>query len=220
MSINISDVDPRVQYTATAGQTSFTVNFEFFANADLKVFVGSTLKTLTTHYTVTGAGTTSGGNVVMTSGNAVTNADVTIVRDITISRTTDFPTSGSFQVDSQNTELDTITAVQQELEDDISRSLKLSDEDATATLTLPLKDARKGRYLAFNATTGNAEAGPTQTDATAIASDTSDIALKENISEISSSYEKVKQLNPVTFNWKEEDKSCKHTWQYNNCCWY
>ena len=36
--------------------------------------------------------------------------------------------------------------------------------------------------------------------------DTSDIALKENISEISSSYEKVKQLNPVTFNWKEEEE--------------
>ena len=36
--------------------------------------------------------------------------------------------------------------------------------------------------------------------------DTSDIALKENISEISSSYEKVKQLNPVTFNWKEEQE--------------
>ena len=34
---------------------------------------------------------------------------------------------------------------------------------------------RKGRYLAFNATTGNAEVGPTQTDATAIASVTSDI---------------------------------------------
>ena len=36
--------------------------------------------------------------------------------------------------------------------------------------------------------------------------DTSDIALKENISEISSSYEKVKQLNPVKFNWKEEEE--------------
>ena len=182
MTLNISATSPRVQYTVGSSSTStFAYGFPIFQDADLKVFVGSTLKTLTTHYTVTGAGTTSGGNVVMTTGNAVTNADVTIVRDIEIARTTDFPTSGSFQVDSLNTELDTITAVQQELEDDISRSLKLSDEDATATLTLPLKDARKGRYLAFNATTGNAEAGPTQTDATAIASVTSDIALLADI---------------------------------------
>lgn len=177
MTLDISATSPRVQYTVgSSSTTTFAYGFPIFQDADLKVFVGSTLKTLTTHYTVTGAGTTSGGNVVMTTGNEVTNADVTIVRDITISRTTDFPTSGSFQVDSLNTELDTITAVQQELEDDISRSLKLSDEDATATLTLPLKDARKGRYLAFNATTGNAEAGPTQTDATLIATVTTDIA--------------------------------------------
>ena len=182
MTLNISATSPRVQYTVgSSSTTTFAYGFPIFQDADLKVFVGSTLKTLTTHYTVTGAGTTSGGNVVMTTGNEVTNADVTNVRDITISRTTDYPTSGSFLDDSLNTELDTITAVQQELEDDISRSLKLSDEDATATLTLPLKDARKGRYLAFNATTGNAEAGPTQTDATAIASVTSDIALLADI---------------------------------------
>ena len=182
MTLDISATSPRVQYTVGSSSTStFAYGFPIFQDADLKVFVGSTLKTLTTHYTVTGAGTTSGGNVVMTTGNEVTNADVTIVRDITIARTTDFPTSGSFQVDSLNTELDTITAVQQELEDDISRSLKLSDEDATATLTLPLKDARKGRYLAFNATTGNAEAGPTQTDATLIATVTSDIATLADI---------------------------------------
>ncbi|BAQ87936.1 tail fiber [uncultured Mediterranean phage uvMED] len=197
MALDISATSPRVQYTVgSSSTTTFAYGFPIFQDADLKVFVGSTLKTLTTHYTVTGAGTTSGGNVVMTTGNEVTNADVTIVRDITISRTTDFPTSGSFQVDSLNTELDTITAVQQELEDDISRSLKLSDEDSTATLTLPLKDARKGRYLAFNATTGNAEAGPTQTDATLIATVTTDIALLADIQDGTTATNTLTTLSP------------------------
>ena len=181
MTIDISAETPRVQYTVTSADSTFDYDFEIFQDSDIKVFVDSTLKTLTTHYTVSGAGTTGGGTVTMTSGNAVTNATVTLVRDITIQRTTDFPSSGAFQVESLNTELDRITAVQQTLEDNISRSLRLADEDATSTLTLPLKDARKGRYLAFNATTGNAEAGPTQTDATAIASVTSDIALLADI---------------------------------------
>ena len=181
MSLDISAETPRVQYTVTSADSTFDYDFEIFQDSDIKVFVDSTLKTLTTHYTVSGAGTTGGGTVTMTSGNAVTNATVTLVRDITIQRTTDFPASGAFQVDSLNTELDRITAVQQTLEDNIARSLRLADEDATATLNLPLKDARKGRYLAFNATTGNAEAGPTQTDATAIASVTSDIALLADI---------------------------------------
>ena len=181
MTLDISAETPRVQYTVTSADSTFDYDFEIFQDSDIKVFVDSTLKTLTTHYTVSGAGTTGGGTVTMTSGNAVTNATVTLVRDITIQRTTDFPASGAFQVESLNTELDRLTAVQQTLEDNISRSLRLADEDATSTLTLPLKDARKGRYLAFNATTGNAEAGPTQTDATAIASVTSDIALLADI---------------------------------------
>lgn len=181
MALDISAETPRVQYTVTSADSTFDYDFEIFQDSDIKVFVDSTLKTLTTHYTVSGAGTTGGGTVTMTSGNAVTNATVTLVRDITIQRTTDFPASGSFQVDSLNTELDRITAVQQTLEDNIARSLRLADEDATSTLTLPLKDARKGRYLAFNATTGNAEAGPTQTDATLIATVTTDIALLADI---------------------------------------
>ena len=157
MALDISAETPRVQYTVTSADSTFDYDFEIFQDSDIKVFVDSTLKTLTTHYTVSGAGTTGGGTVTMTSGNAVTNATVTLVRDITIQRTTDFPASGAFQVDSLNTELDRVTAVQQTLEDNIARSLRLADEDATSTLTLPLKDARKGRYLAFNATTGNAE---------------------------------------------------------------
>jgi len=37
MAIAISDVSPRIQYTASAGQTSFTVPFEFFADSNLVV---------------------------------------------------------------------------------------------------------------------------------------------------------------------------------------
>ena len=42
MAITISDTEPRVQYTATSGQTSFSVPFEFFTVNDIKVFNGST----------------------------------------------------------------------------------------------------------------------------------------------------------------------------------
>lgn len=200
MALDISAETPRVQYTVTSADSTFDYDFEIFQDSDIKVFVDSTLKTLTTHYTVSGAGTTGGGTVTMTSGNAVTNATVTLVRDITIQRTTDFPASGSFQVDSLNTELDRITAVQQTLEDNIARSLRLADEDATSTLTLPLKDARKGRYLAFNATTGNAEAGPTQTDATLIATVTTDIALLADIQDGTTATNTLTTLSPISGN--------------------
>ena len=156
MSIYVDAETPRRQFTVTSPTTEFSFDFNFFQDSDIKVYVDSTLKSLTTHYTVTGEGndTASNHGGTVTFGSAVDDVTVTIIRDITIQRTTDFPASGAFQVDSLNTELDTITAVQQELEDDISRTLRLDAEDATVAMELPLKAARLGKILGFNSSTG------------------------------------------------------------------
>ena len=101
MAITISDTTPRVQYTATGGQTSFAVNFEFFNNADLKVYNGTTLLTYdaspssASEYSVSGAGQTGGGSITL-GGGATVNDKITIYRDMAITRSTDFPTSGAF----------------------------------------------------------------------------------------------------------------------------
>ena len=58
MALDISAETPRVQYTVTSADSTFDYDFEIFQDSDIKVFVDSTLKTLTTHYTVSGAGTT------------------------------------------------------------------------------------------------------------------------------------------------------------------
>lgn len=162
MAILINDTTPRVQYTATSGQTVFSVPFEFFSNADLKVYKNATLQTVTTHYTVTGAGVTGGGSVTLTSG-ATAGDIITILRDIPVARSSDFPTSGPFNIDALNSDLDRLTAMVQERETAIERSLRMPDTDGTISTTLPAKASRQGRVLAFNATTGAPEAGPTIT---------------------------------------------------------
>ena len=156
MSIYVDAETPRRQFTVTSPTTEFSFDFNFFQDSDIKVYVDSTLKSLTTHYSVTGEGndTASNHGGTVTFGSAVDDCTVTIIRDIAIQRTTDFPASGAFQVDSLNTELDTITAVQQELEDDITRTLRLDAEDATVAMTLPLKASRVGKILGFNSSTG------------------------------------------------------------------
>ena len=45
MTIASAQNTPRVVYTATASQTVFTIPFEFFGIADVKVYVGTTLAT-------------------------------------------------------------------------------------------------------------------------------------------------------------------------------
>lgn len=182
MTINIADNTPRVSYAVAQGvtQTSFAVSFEFFAEADLNVYVDGTLKTLTTNYTVSG-GDGSTGTVTMTVVGATGGSTVVITRAIALERTTDFPPSGAFQINSLNTELDRFTAISADLNDEIGRSLRLTDYDAAANLTLPDLDTRKGKTLAFNATTGAVESGPSVTGVTTVAAAAADIATLADI---------------------------------------
>ena len=170
MTISVSNNTPRVSYTVAEGQTqtSFTVNFEFFADADLRVFVDNTLKTITTHYTVSG-GNGSTGTVTMSVTGASGGSTVVIVRAIALERTTDFPTSGAFNISSLNTELDRIIAIHADVDDTADRGLRLQESDTAVSTQLPLQDARKGTVLAFNATTGVPEAGPSITAVQSVA---------------------------------------------------
>ena len=156
MAITISDTEPRIQYTATAGQTSFTVPFAFFANADLQVFNGtsqlsfSSAPSNATQYSVTGAGVSGGGSITLGSPGATVNDVITIVREVAIERTTDFPTSGAFQIDSLNTELDKIIAMAQQLERDLKLSPRVNTTSSSSfNLTFP--DMVAGKVLSANA---------------------------------------------------------------------
>ena len=149
MAITISDTEPRVQYTASSGQTAFSVPFEFFTTSDIKVYNGTSLLTYNaspssaSQYSVTGAGVSGGGSITL-GGGATLNDVITIYRDLGIARSTDFPTSGAFQIDSLNTELDKIIAMIQQVERDLKFSPKAAATTSnTYNLTLPNLVANK-----------------------------------------------------------------------------
>ena len=163
MTIDISDNDPRISYTANANgaQTAFAVPFEFFDNADLNVYIAGVLKsegTGSANYGVSG-GAGSTGTVTFVSG-VTASATVVITRSISIERTTDFTAGADINRAALNTQLDTLTAIAADLKDTAARALQLTDSDAAASLVLPAVADRKGKVLAFHATTGAVEAGP------------------------------------------------------------
>ena len=182
MTINLSDNTPRVSYDVADGvtQSSFTVSFEFYDEADLNVYVDGTLKTLTTDYTVTG-GDGATGSITMSVTGASGGSTVVITREIDLKRTTDFPASGAFKINSLNTELDKLIAIAADIDDEVGRSLRLTDYDVAANLTLPELDTRKGTVLAFNTTTGAVEAGPKTTNVNTLADISDDIATLADI---------------------------------------
>jgi len=178
MTINIANNNPRINYTATSGQTVFTVPFEFFENTDIKVYVEGTLKTITTHYSVTG-GNGSTGTVTMNAGVTLNN-EVTLVRDVPLERTTDL--TANYNAASLDGQLDRIVAEVADLNDRVSRTIQINDYELASGLLLPALDSRKGKTIQFNTSSGALEVGPTGADLTAIGSVTSEIATLAGIS--------------------------------------
>ena len=189
MSITISDTTPRVQYTAANTQTTFSVPFEFFNNSDLVVIKtsGGTDTTLTfnasppdaSKYSVTGAGASGGGSITL--GGASTNGDIyTIYRELPIARTTDFSASGSFPVETLNTELDKIVAMSQQLERDLKFSPKASATTSnTFDLTFPNLVANK--ILSVNSAGNALEFDQSITDVSTVAGISSNITTVSGI---------------------------------------
>jgi len=186
MAITISDTEPRVQYTATAGQTSFSVPFEFFTNADIKVFNGTTQLTYNaspstaSQYSVSGAGVSGGGSITLGGSGATLNDVITIYRDLAIARSTDFPTSGAFQINSLNDELDKIIAMCQQLERDLKFSPKAAATTSnTFNITFPNLSANK--VLSVNSAGTGLEFAQDITDIITIAGIANDVTTVSGI---------------------------------------
>ena len=193
-TIEIADNDARVQYTqaVTADTTQLTIDYPFFGLDDINVIVTSAAGVDTTLSRGTGTGTFavvgasvddgfSGGYVTLGDTYSDAATKYTIFRNIAVARTTDFPTSGPFNISSLNTELDKIFAIEQELETQLNRTMKLAESDTAATLSLPNLDTRKGTVLAFNATSGLPEAGPSIGNVSTISAITADISTLADI---------------------------------------
>jgi hypothetical protein len=149
----VQDLTPVARYTAGAGQSLFPYDYPIFTDPNLKVYVNDVLKTLTTHYTVAGAGNDTGGDVTFVTP-MIGGEIVTIKRDIAIERLADFQQNGPNSSQAMNDELDRITMVEQQLEASIARCLRLATfapiSDAALELT-PLS-SWVNKFLTFGPT--------------------------------------------------------------------
>lgn len=131
-------------YNGNGSTTGFATGFQFIANADLLVTVTDssgveTVKTLNTDYTVSGAGSPSGGTVTFLSAPA-SGSKINIESNVTIDQQTDYQEGGSFAANTHEAALDKLTKITQQLKAQIERSLTLpisnqSVETTTGVIT-------------------------------------------------------------------------------------
>jgi hypothetical protein len=191
----ISNVPRRVVYAAS-GTGPYAFTFEILSQTDIAVYKASTLLTLTTDYTVTiNANGTGSVTLVATAGTS----NITIVGAKNIQRTTDFTTGGDLFANTLNDELDNQTIFIQQVAETAERGLKAPVVDPTdINMTLPAKASRVGTVLAFNATTGNPEAGPSIGSVTTVAAQSANInTVATNIASVNTVAGNITNVNTV-----------------------
>ena len=178
-TFSISAVARKAQATANGSTTQFAFSFSVNTEADVAVFVGTTLKTISTHYTVSITSSTGAGSITFTSGNTPTNGQiVTIMSKTALARSSVYTSGGTINATSLETDFDTNMMLFQQQDERLDRVITAPVDDATSIdMTLPNKDARKGTVLGFNATSGNPEAGPSITAVQSLADVTTAINL-------------------------------------------
>lgn len=158
--MTISTTTNRVPYTGNGVAVAFSFPYAFFAQADLVVVETiiatgvQTVKTLTTHYTISGSVDalghySSGGTVTAVTAPAST-VTWTIYRDPTATQTTDLVENDPMPAESIEAALDYQTMLNQRTRDIAARSLQQPEGDSATIGRLPAKVDRADTVLAFD----------------------------------------------------------------------
>lgn len=110
----VQDIEPRIQYTGTAGQDVYVYPFPIFDERDIVVQIDDVDLILNAEYTVTGVTENNGGTVVLTVAT-LGGEEIVLYRDTPIDRLTDYVENGDFLADTVNNDFDRIILMLQEL---------------------------------------------------------------------------------------------------------
>ncbi len=153
--VKINGTPPRIQYVADGQNTIFEFPFAIFKESNLRVYLGSDIQS-ETDYSVEIDEIHSCGKVTF-NRPPLNGTIITLLRNLQIERTTDFQEGGALRAKTLNDELDYQIACQQQIADNLNRSMVLPPyaADIDVDLTLPLPKA--GKAIVWNSEGTNLE---------------------------------------------------------------
>lgn len=147
--MTVNTVEIRKTYNGNGITDAFATPY-FLADADLAVYVDGILQTITTDYTVAGAGIPAGGTVTFVTPPPTGTANVIIIRDPALTQLTDWVENDANGAEVKETAFDKLTMIAQRQQDKFERCLRLQDSDLDVDMELPLKSTRVNKFLAFD----------------------------------------------------------------------
>jgi hypothetical protein len=145
-------------HNGNGSTTNFAYQFRILEDTDLLVIIrtnstgAETTKTLSTHYTVAGAGDASGGSITFTVGNTPAIGETVVIRrNVPQTQAIDYIANDPFPAETHEEGLDRSTMVAQQVAEESNRSIKLSRTNTmTSTeFTVGATD-RANKILAFD----------------------------------------------------------------------
>lgn len=159
MTVSLSDIY-REDYVAAGGATTFAYRWKVHAKTWHKVYVNGVLKTLFTHYDVTGVGLNAGGNIVFGTG-LVAGDKVTILPNVPLDQLIDYQYNDKFPEESTEQGLDKLTMILRQFKEEIGRALKF--DSLSAFKDVEVNDPVAGQVLRWSTDLGKVESIPLST---------------------------------------------------------
>ena len=155
--MTISTTTIKNSYNGNGSTSAFNYTFKISAESEMQVIIRSaagteTVKTLTTHYTITGVGNAGGGAVTFTAGNIPVTGETVILRRVTAqTQAMDLIDNDPMSADTIENAHDKSIAIAQELQEQIDRSIKLSRTNTMTSTEFTVDAAsRANKILAFD----------------------------------------------------------------------
>jgi len=136
--MTVSSTTTKNSYNGNGILTAFAYGFKIFDEDDIAVILRDdatgteSTQSITTHYSVSGVGSASGGNITFGTAPA-TGKTVVLLRTTPLTQATDYTPNDPFPADAHEDALDKLTFIAQELQEELGRSIKISQTNSIAT---------------------------------------------------------------------------------------
>ena len=141
--------NPNISYVGNGATKAFAFPFTILESADLVVLLDGVQQSVGAQYTIDGIGNPSGGTATFTAAPSA-GANITLYRDVSIERDTDYQDNGDLLADTVNADFDRIWMAIQDGNFGLSRAVRVPRSDINPNMTLPPSAERANKALGFD----------------------------------------------------------------------